>query len=263
MDQLRCVFCGMLVSTKTENCPHCGQNSRNLSREKPLELIIRTGLVLYASGRRIPFDLNSPVNIFAEATFLGGEFYKRSFGIPNEYREENYYKGYDVIQEISWIEDIYKMAIENGNEIAEMNLGIHYFIIALKYELGLDLPVNTWKAVEYYEKSVLFDFGIAKEYLGILLNKEGIRYLKGEGVTKDLSKASYLFDRAVELGDENALNNLGILYYELGKNSLFGFDTDIDHEKAFVYLKKAINLGVDQAQIDLEFLEGLESLKCL
>jgi len=251
----------MPVSSNMKICPYCGQDNVIESKKKMLEQIISTGLILYATGRKIPFDLSNPINLILEATVLGGEFYKRNIGLPNEYHEANYYKGSEVLIDILWAEKTYKIAIEKGNAVAEMNLGILYFITGLKYELGLDLPANTWKAVEYYEKSVLFDFGIAKEYLGALLNKEGIRYSNGDGVTKDLSKAKYLFERAVELGDENALNNLGILYYELGKDNLFGKDTDANYVKATEYLKKAINLGISQAQNELELLEGLNNLK--
>jgi TPR repeat protein len=72
----------------------------------------------------------------------------------------------------------------------------------------------------------------------------GVRYVTGEGVSKDHAQAVAWFRRAAELGDAEAQRSLGVMYGT-------GKGVAQDHTQAAAWLRKAAEQGDAEAQFNL------------
>src|SRR5882724_4957603 len=81
----------------------------------------------------------------------------------------------------------------------------------------------------------------------------GLLYQKGEGVPKDIRKAAELFEKAADQGDADAQFGLGLLYQN-------GAGVPTDLEKATELYQKAADQGFEQAIFRLAVL-AIESLR--
>lgn len=79
------------------------------------------------------------------------------------------------------------------------------------------------------------------------MNLLGNRYLRGEGVQKDYSKALNLFTKAASKKHPKAIFNIGLLY-------LNGLGVEHSNSVAIDYFEKSANLGFDEAQYLLALL---------
>lgn len=72
-----------------------------------------------------------------------------------------------------------------------------------------------------------------------------VKYVKGDGVEKDIPKAVALFTQAAEAGHSKAQYNLGVIY-------LNGIGIQMEPNKAVEWFKRAANQNHDQARRALE-----------
>ena len=111
-----------------------------------------------------------------------------------------------------------------------------------------------------------------KQDIGSLHYENGLKYYKGEDVTKDYSKAIELFKEASKMGNSNAENIIGVMYqfglgveqnykgalkwfhlsankgnpkalYDLGNMFYIGQGIPLDHKEAFKYFKLSSEKG--------------------
>jgi hypothetical protein len=94
----------------------------------------------------------------------------------------------------------YQMAAEQGDAIAQNNLGSFY-------QHGLGVATNYSKAVELYRWSADQGFAMAQNSLGYM-------YDLGLGVPKDEAVAVSWYRRAAEQGYPEAMMNLGVSYVQ-------------------------------------------------
>ncbi|MDC4264869.1 sel1 repeat family protein [Acinetobacter baumannii] len=155
----------------------------------------------------------------------------------------------------------YQKDVENGDPIAQYNIGVIY-------QQGLnDNKVNLDKAVYWFEKAAEQGEEEAKANLGIIYYTEGTKYTNipkaldifyelskkdnrvalnflgrmykdGVGVKQDNNKAFNLFNRVALLGDLSAQFNLGNMYFN-------SEGTSLDYEKAAYWYNKAVINGKD------------------
>ena len=103
------------------------------------------------------------------------------------------------------------------------------FVQGCKYYFGKNTPVNYPKAMRYFEKSAIKEYGPAVFNLGIM-------YLSAQGTKKNVDKAMELLKKASKLGYVDANVTLGSLYYN-------GEDVSKDMAKAEAWYKKACDQG--------------------
>lgn len=91
---------------------------------------------------------------------------------------------------------------------------------------------------------------------GVQKLKAGLRYFKGEGVSKDLTKAFGLFQEAANAGNVEAMSYLGDMY-------CFGEGVERDFEKSKEWSKKAALLGdvMSKNKLERRFNIKIETLK--
>lgn len=121
----------------------------------------------------------------------------------------------------------YLQLAENGNVIAQKNLGY-------MYEKGKGIVQNYEKAVMWYETAAMKNNAQA-------LNNLAHMYQKGYGVKKDYKTAIDYLLRAAKLGDCVAQLNLGIAY-QMGK----GVEKNL--RKALYWYKKSMKQGNKSAK---------------
>jgi len=126
----------------------------------------------------------------------------------------------------------FQKSAENGNEIAQYNLGECY-------ELGNGVNKNEVKAFEWYKKSAEQEYSSAKFQLGYFYvngigteinkvkgfelyneaagkNDKLLQYENDEKLVNDLDKVNYWYHKTAEADNKFALYKLGE-FYELGK----------------------------------------------
>lgn len=109
---------------------------------------------------------------------------------------------------------------------------------AFRYHVGVGVPENAAKAIEWYRKGTEKGTAFAQRYLGLA-------YLKGEGVPRDYVEAiKWLRMAAVEPGDAEAQNVLGDCFF-------CGQGVTADIFEAIKWYRKAADQGLAQAQENL------------
>ena len=160
----------------------------------------------------------------------------------------------------------YKIAADNGNAVAQNNLGY-------MYETGQGVEQNYAKAIEYYTKAAEQGHADAQNNLGCIYGKGqsvkqnyakaieyytkaaeqgnayaqinlGYVYETGQGVEQNYAKAMEYYTKAAEQGNADAQNNLGVMY-ENGKGA------EQDYAKAVGFYTKAADQGNAYAQYNL------------
>lgn len=79
------------------------------------------------------------------------------------------------------------------------------------------------------------------------VNKEGKRYLDGDGVDKDYSRALSLFHKAADAGNDSAMANIGYMYQN-------GYGVDQDAAQAIAWYRKSADAGNPTAMDNLGFM---------
>ena len=126
--------------------------------------------------------------------------------------------------------DTIKKAAENGDAIAQYNLGTYY------YE-GYCVNKSYTKAVELFKKSANQGYASAQFNLGLC-------YQQGVGTAQSYKNAVYWYKKAAEKDDVGAQFNLGFCYYN-------GLGETISYEKATYWYKRAAEKGDKIAQFNL------------
>lgn len=130
-------------------------------------------------------------------------------------------------------ERMYRRDAENGNMVAQYNLG-------LCYEEGNGVDQNYAEAAQWFAKAAQQGSADAQVRLGIL-------YAVGEGVKKNLSSARELFQKAAEQGHVDAQWLLGRMYFR-------GEGVSIDWMEAKKWLYPAAEQGKSEAQDYLAYI---------
>jgi len=135
----------------------------------------------------------------------------------------------DDVKALHW----YEMAAEQGNSLAQANVGAFYF-------MGRGTEKNTDKAVLWLGRA---------SKSGDLIGLFNLAYLyaQGEGVPQDLSKAANLYKQASELGHYPSQSRLGYMYAS-------GEGVEKDRVQAYLWLTLASQHGIGTA------LDALESV---
>jgi TPR repeat protein len=140
----------------------------------------------------------------------------------------------------------YHRAFKQLHKLAKQGHPTAQHIIGVMYENGIGVEKNLSKAVAYYEKSAMQDFGDAQCTLGRM-------YQQGNAVVvKDAEKARDWLTKAAERNTPEAEYNLGRMY----KNS-DGVPQDV--AKASQYLQRASAHEVDEAKVALAKLPPLSN----
>jgi len=122
--------------------------------------------------------------------------------------------------------EIYKLleeAANNGNVLAQSNLGIAYF----RGDSGIEQ--NYEKAVKWLKEAAAVGDKTAQNDLALC-------YLEGRSVKKDIQKAIKLFESSVNQGFPQAYMNLGKIYYE-------GNSIEKNYAKAEKYCIELVKMG--------------------
>jgi TPR repeat protein len=138
----------------------------------------------------------------------------------------------------------YHRAFKQLHKLAKQGHPTAQHIVGMMYENGIGVEKNLVKAVTYYEKSAMQDFGDAQCTLGRM-------YQQGNAVVvKDTEKARDWLTKAAERNIPEAEYNLGMMHAN-------GDGVPQDVAKASQYLQKASAHGVDAAKVALAKLPPL------
>ena len=126
-------------------------------------------------------------------------------------------------------------AVDKGNEIAMINLGV-------MYERGRAVEQDDSKAAFWYRKAIEGDLdGYDEEALAQAMINLGELYEAGKCVVQDHSEAFMWYSKAVDKGSGRAMIHLGFLY-ETGA----GEAVEQDYSKAAFWYRKAIEGDLDE-----------------
>ena len=149
-----------------------------------------------------------------------------AYGLGIMYQEDKHSCGHNDQQAVYW----YQKAAEQGNVVAQFNLGV-------MYDEGSGVPQDGKQAVYWYQKAA------EQGYLGAQYNL-GLMYENGRGVPKDDKQAVYWFQKAAEQGYAGAQYNLGLMYAE-------GRGVPQDDKQAVSWFQKVAEQGYAGAQYNL------------
>jgi TPR repeat protein len=184
---------------------------------------------------RAAADKGDPV-----AQFLVGHAYEVGFGVAKDMSETSRWYALAAeprpagtvgdqapIKDFAQAFDAYRKLAEQGDENAELYLG-------LTYDLGQDVPRNVVEASRWYRKAAAQGSGSAASNLGVI-------YFNGDGVPKDDVEAASWFHAAANRGCASAQYSLGRLYYS-------GDGVTRDDTQAAAWLQKSAVQGFAPAQ---------------
>jgi len=138
----------------------------------------------------------------------------------------------------------YHRAFKQLHKLAKQGHPTAQHIVGMMYENGIGVEKNLSKAVAFYEKSAMQDFGEAQCTIGRM-------YQQGNAVVvKDAEKARDWLTKAAERNIPEAEYNLGMMHAN-------GDGVPQDVAKASQYLKRASAHGVDAAKDALAKLPPL------
>ncbi len=176
----------------------------------------------------------------AAAQFLVGHAYEVGFGVPKDMSETSRWYALAAeprtagtagnqtpIKDFVQAFDAYRKLAEQGDESAELYLG-------LNYDLGQDVPRNVVEASRWYRNAAAQGSGSAASNLGVM-------YFNGDGVPKDDVEAASWFHAAANRGCASAQYSLGRLYYN-------GDGVTRNDTEAAAWLQKAAVQGFAPAQ---------------
>lgn len=178
----------------------------NFQFEDAYEKQTLANLLLYtASLSKIPAAINTM-----------GTKYKKGYGFEQScdnsieyFREQSY----------STLEEHYRLNkpqyLEKNNIAGNEYLGIKYSGVGLESSVSID------QVIEYFELE-------AKKGLITFISQLGQRYLFGQEISQDFSKAKDYFEQGSDLNDTSCMYYLGEIY-------LNGWGVEKDYEKAYNY----------------------------
>jgi TPR repeat protein len=144
-----------------------------------------------------------------------------------------YDNGLGVTQDYAKAGQFYELAAEQGLAEAQNNLGF-------LFQKGLGITQDYKKARHFYELAAEQGHALGQNNLGYL-------YDHGLGVTKDYAKARHFYELVAEQGDANAQYNLGNLY-------VIGRGVKQDYSKALHFYELAAEQGHAVAQNNIGYL---------
>ena len=124
----------------------------------------------------------------------------------------------------------YQAAAENGNAIAQNNLGN-------RYNVGRGVPQDYAEARRWYRRAAEQGLAVAQNSLGVMLEQ-------GLGGPPAPREATYWYDQAAEQGLAIAQNNAGKMYAE-------GRGVPRNDSRAFERFQEAADQGLPEAQYNL------------
>ena len=136
----------------------------------------------------------------------------------------------------------YRKAAEQGQAIAQYNLGVMYangqdvqlFNPDGYKSYGQGVPLDYTEAVKWYRKAAEQGYAKAQYNLGVM-------YANGQGVQQDYTEAVKWYRKAAEQGKARAQYNLGVMYAN-------GQGVQQDYTEAVKWYRKAAEQGKVQAQ---------------
>ncbi len=138
-----------------------------------------------------------------------------SFGVQQDYKKA-----------LKW----YRKAAEQGNALAQANLGV-------MYRNGYGVEQNDNEAVKWYCKAAEQGGAMGQGNLGFM-------YDKGYGVQQDYHEAVKWYRKAAEQGNATGQANLGFMYDK-------GFGVQQDYHEAMKWYRKAAEQGYARGQNNL------------
>ena len=124
----------------------------------------------------------------------------------------------------------YRLAAEQGNALAQYNLGA-------AYENGLGVPQNYVEAMRWYRKAAYQNNAAAQFNVGTM-------YYCHRGVPQDFVEAAKWYRKAADQGNAYAQNNLAVMYEN-------GQGVTKDYGEAMKWYEKAASQGNDAAQFSI------------
>ena len=131
--------------------------------------------------------------------------------------------------------DAVKKAAEQGDAIAQFNLGV-------MYDTGEGVPEDNAGAAHWYRQAAEQGHAVAQYNLGI-------KYDSGEGVPEDDAEAVGWYRQAAKQGHVSAQNNLGVMYAT-------GEGVPEDDIQAYAWISIAAAQGGENAKNAKERLTG-------
>ena len=144
-----------------------------------------------------------------------------------------YYKGEDVKQNYKEAIKWFQKSADQGNSHAQFNLGN-------VYRLGKGVDIDYDKAFYWYLKSAEQGNSGAQFNLGCL-------YRLGDGVKQNYNTAYKWFLKAAKQNHADAQNNLGVMFQN-------GYGVKIDYQEALDWYRKASENGNKDAQTNLAYM---------
>lgn len=192
---------------------------------------------------------------------LGLKFLYGDGAIYRSYRNAitNFKKAYELFNDIDslyylgktyYYDKQYEKAFECFKKCESENYKKAYFDLALAYDLGLGVQIDSKKAMEYYNKVE------ENSNNGIVFNNLGLMYKKGEVCPKDPNKAFEYFKKAKDQKAKKGYVNLADCYFE-------GFGVEVDYIKGINILEEGIKENKSSAYIYYGYLheKGLYGIK--
>jgi len=124
----------------------------------------------------------------------------------------------------------YRMAAEQGNSLAQNNLGVMYI-------QGRGVPRDDKRAVELFRQGAEQDYEVAQ-------NNFGYMYQHGRGVAQNLERALLWYRRSADQGYARAQANLAAMYAK-------GSGVPRDDKRAALWYRRAADQGYPRAQAAL------------
>lgn len=121
------------------------------------------------------------------------------FSSPAAAQEDAFARGVSADERGDYVEAAkwYRMVAEQGNAIAQHNLGV-------MYSKGEGVPENDAEGVKWYRRAAEQGYAYAQLALGTM-------YAKGEGVPEDYVQAYKWWNLSAAQGNENAIANKEML----------------------------------------------------
>jgi TPR repeat protein len=127
-------------------------------------------------------------------------------------------------------------------ERAEREDDVAQFDLGSAYQLGLHVPQNLSKAVEWYRRSASHGNLGAQFMLGVM-------YRIGEGVEIDYRESLKWYRKNAEAGDGAAQSELGAMYEH-------GLGVSVDYKEAAYWYAKAVERGWGYANLGALYQDG-------
>lgn len=165
----------------------------------------------------------------AEGYYNLSLFFTRGLGVPVDHSKA-----------VSYLRLAAQQSPNYPPPIGQPRLGVAdaEFSLGLRYHEGVGVEKSLPMAIKWYERAVSHGASNAANNLGNL-------YLNGNGVPRDINKATSLFKYSAEKGDPNAMMALSKIMRDQGNTKM-----------ALEWLRRAERTGLLSAQVELQEMEA-------